>query len=85
VIDASSAHRVNPDWVYGMAELSKDQPGKIFTAKRVTNPGCWPQGLIALARPLIAAGILPAGYPVTYHGVSGYTGGGKKMIAEFEG
>jgi N-acetyl-gamma-glutamyl-phosphate reductase len=85
VIDASSAHRVDSSWVYGMAELSRDQPQKISSAKRVTNPGCWPQGLIALARPLIAVGIMPETYPATYHGVSGYTGGGKKMIAEFEG
>ncbi len=84
VIDASSAHRVHPSWVYGMPEISRSHAKAISSAQRVTNPGCWPQGLIALARPLIAAGIMPQNYPATYHGVSGYTGGGKKMIAEFE-
>jgi N-acetyl-gamma-glutamyl-phosphate reductase len=84
VIDASSAHRVAKGWTYGMPELSKDHAARISSATRVTNPGCWPQGLIALARPLVAQGLMPADYPAAYHGVSGYTGGGKKMIAEFE-
>jgi N-acetyl-gamma-glutamyl-phosphate reductase len=84
IIDASSAHRVAEGWTYGMPELDGKQPNKIAVAKRVTNPGCWPQGLIALARPLIAAEVMPRDYPATYHGVSGYSGGGKKMIAEFE-
>jgi N-acetyl-gamma-glutamyl-phosphate reductase len=83
VIDASSAHRVNPDWAYGFAELNKGQRAKIATAKRVTNPGCWPQGLIALVKPLIDAGILSRDIPLNYGGVSGYTGGGKKMIEDY--
>jgi N-acetyl-gamma-glutamyl-phosphate reductase len=84
VIDASSAHRVDSRWVYGMPELTRGHASKIAAAKRVTNPGCWPQGLIAFARPLIDAGIMPKDYPALYHGVTGYSGGGKKMIAEFE-
>jgi N-acetyl-gamma-glutamyl-phosphate reductase len=84
VIDASSAHRVDPHWTYGMPELRAGHAAKIAAARRVSNPGCWPQGFIALARPLIAAGVMPRDYPALYHGVTGYTGGGKKMIAEFE-
>lgn len=84
IIDASTAFRVNPDWAYGFPEMDREQRGRIAAAARVANPGCWPQGLIALARPLIAAGILPAGTPLSYGGVSGYTGGGKKMIEDYE-
>ena len=83
VIDASSAHRVNPDWAYGFAELNKGQRAKIASAKRVTNPGCWPQGMIALVKPLIDAGLLSGDVPLNYGGVSGYTGGGKKMIEDY--
>jgi len=83
VIDASSAHRVNPDWAYGFAELDKGQRAKIATAKRVTNPGCWPQGMIALVKPLIDAGLLSRDIPLNYGGISGYTGGGKKMIEDY--
>lgn len=83
VIDASTAFRVNPDWAYGFPEMDKKQAAKIAGAKRVANPGCWPQGLIALTKPLLEAGLLPKAYPVTYHGVSGYTGGGKKMIEDY--
>jgi N-acetyl-gamma-glutamyl-phosphate reductase len=83
VIDASSAHRVNPDWAYGFAELNKQQRAKIATAKRVTNPGCWPQGLIASVKPLIDAGLLSPDVPLNYGGISGYTGGGKKMIEDY--
>ena len=83
VIDASSAHRVNPDWAYGFAELNKGQRAKIATAKRVTNPGCWPQGMIALVKPLIDAGLLSREVPLNYGGVSGYSGGGKKMIEDY--
>ena len=83
VIDASTAFRINPDWAYGFPEMDKAQAEKIANAKRVTNPGCWPQGLIALAKPLLDAGLMPKTYPVTYHGVSGYTGGGKKMIEDY--
>ena len=83
VIDASTAFRINPDWAYGFPEMDKKQAAKIASAKRVANPGCWPQGLIALTKPLLDAGLLPKNYPVTYHGVSGYTGGGKKMIEDY--
>ena len=84
VIDASTAFRVDPDWAYGFAEMDQGQSEKIAAARFVANPGCWPQGLIATVRPLIDAGLLPADFPVTYHGISGYTGGGKQMIAEYE-
>lgn len=84
VIDASTAHRVDPDWAYGFAEMDKGQTEAIANARFVANPGCWPQGLIAGLRPLIAAGLIPADYPVTYHGISGYTGGGRQMIEEYE-
>ena len=84
LIDASTAHRVHPDWVYGFAELSPAQEAAIAAAPRVANPGCYPTGGIALLRPLVETGILPRGYPVTVNAVSGYSGGGKSMIAEFE-
>jgi N-acetyl-gamma-glutamyl-phosphate reductase len=84
VIDASSAHRVSDGWTYGFAELEPDGYQKIAAAKRVSNPGCWATGFLALARPLVRAGLLPAGHPVSVHGVSGYSGGGKSMIEEFE-
>lgn len=84
VIDASSAFRVAPGWTYGFAELDGAQGAAIATAMRVSNPGCWPQGLIAALRPLITAGLLPATYPVTLNGVSGYSGGGKAMIADYQ-
>jgi N-acetyl-gamma-glutamyl-phosphate reductase len=84
VIDASSAHRVAPGWAYGFAELEPDGYGRIAAAKRVSNPGCWATGLLAIARPLVRAGLLPADFPLTANGVSGYSGGGKSMIAEFE-
>jgi N-acetyl-gamma-glutamyl-phosphate reductase len=83
VVDASSAHRVAEGWTYGFAEMDKAQGAAIAKAKRVSNPGCWPQGVIAVLRPLIAAGLLPAAYPVTINGVSGYSGGGKAMIADY--
>ena len=85
LLDASTAHRVAPDWVYGFAELAPDQADKIRKAKKVSNPGCYPTGSIALIRPLVDAGIMPADYPVTINAISGYSGGGKTMIAEFEG
>ena len=84
VVDASTAHRVAPGWTYGFAELEKDGAAKIAAAKRVSNPGCWSTGFLALVRPLVRAGLLPADYPVTVHGVTGYSGGGKSMIEEFE-
>ena len=84
VIDASSAHRVSDGWTYGFPEMDAAQRDKIRDSKRITNPGCYPTGFIALMRPLVKAGLVPQDYPVTYNGVSGYTGGGKSMIAEFE-
>ncbi|KQZ21821.1 N-acetyl-gamma-glutamyl-phosphate reductase [Mesorhizobium sp. Root552] len=84
VIDASTAHRVAEGWDYGFAEIDKDQPAKIASAKRVANPGCWPQGPIATLRPLVAAGLLPADYPVTVNGITGYSGGGRTMIEDYE-
>ncbi len=84
VIDASTAHRVADGWAYGFAELEPGGYQKIAAAKRVANPGCWATGFLALARPLVAAGLLPADFPLTVHGVSGYSGGGKSMIEEFE-
>ena len=84
VIDASTAFRVNPAWAYGFPEMDREQRSRIASASRVANPGCWPQGLIALVKPLIAAGLLDRGTPLSYGGVSGYTGGGKKMIEDYE-
>ena len=84
VIDASTAHRVAEGWTYGFAELEPDGYRKIAAAKRVSNPGCWPTGFLALVRPLVRAGLLPADFPLTVNGVTGYSGGGKSMIAEFE-
>ncbi|MBR1272508.1 N-acetyl-gamma-glutamyl-phosphate reductase [Bradyrhizobium sp. AUGA SZCCT0222] len=85
VLDASTAFRVAPDWTYGFAELTPDQADKIKAARKVSNPGCYPTGGIALLRPLVDAGLLPADYPVTINAVSGYSGGGKSMIESFEG
>jgi N-acetyl-gamma-glutamyl-phosphate reductase len=84
VIDASTAHRVSADWAYGFAELEPDGYQRIAASNRVANPGCWATGFLALVRPLVRAGLVPADYPVTVHGVSGYSGGGKAMIEEFE-
>jgi N-acetyl-gamma-glutamyl-phosphate reductase len=84
VIDASTAFRTAEGWAYGMPEISKLHRAKVAAASRVANPGCYPQGLIALIRPLINAGIMSADYPVTYNAVSGYSGGGKKMIEDYE-
>lgn len=84
IIDASTAYRTAEDWAYGFAELDGEQRGKIARSKRISNPGCYPTGAIALTRPLVTAGILPTELPVSYNAVSGYTGGGKAMIAQFE-
>ncbi len=84
VIDASTAHRVLDGWVYGFPEMTPDQKGRIEAAKRVTNPGCYPTGAIALILPLVCAGILPPDYPVQVNAVSGYSGGGKSLIARIE-
>ena len=82
ICDTSTAHRVNPDWVYGFAELS-GQREKLTTANRVAVPGCHATGYIALVRPLIEQGILPADYPLSCYSLTGYSGGGKGMIAEY--
>ena len=84
LIDTSTANRVNPDWVYGFAELTAGHAERIAAARFVANPGCYPTGAIGLVRPLRDAGVLPADYPVTVNAVSGYTGGGKQMIAQME-
>lgn len=84
LLDASTAHRVDPDWVYGVPELDADQAHRIARAPRVANPGCYPTGAIALLRPLVAAGLLPADYPVCVNAVSGYSGGGRGMIEAHE-
>jgi len=84
VIDASTAFRVADGWTYGFAEMDRAQALAIAGAKRVANPGCWPQGPIATLRPLIAAGLLPADYPVTMNGISGYSGGGRQMVEDYE-
>ena len=84
VIDASSAHRVAQGWTYGFAELEADGYARIAAAKRVSNPGCWPTGFLAIMRPLVRAGLVPPDFPISVSGVSGYSGGGKSMIAEFQ-
>lgn len=84
VIDASTAHRVNPDWTYGFPELSAEQRARIAKAKAVSNPGCWSTCAIGLLAPLVAAGLIDRDAPLTLSGVSGYSGGGKSMIADFE-
>jgi N-acetyl-gamma-glutamyl-phosphate reductase len=84
VLDASTAFRVAPDWTYGFPELEFGQVDKIRAERKVSNPGCYPTGSIALLRPLVDAGLMPRDYPVTINAVSGYSGGGKSMIASFE-
>ena len=85
LLDASTAHRTTADWTYGFAEMSAGQADAIRKSKRVTNPGCYPTGAIALLRPLITAGIMAHDHPVTINAVSGYSGGGKSMIADHDG
>ena len=84
IIDASTAHRVNDDWVYGYPELSPEQREKIKNTKRLANPGCHATGFISVTAPLVKLGILPDDYPVTCYSLTGYSGGGKKMIADYE-
>lgn len=84
IIDASTAHRTNPAWDYGFPELSAQHREKIKNSKRVANPGCYASGFISLVYPLVQTGVLPEEYPLTCHAVSGYSGGGKKMIAAIE-
>lgn len=85
IIDASTAHRVAPGWAYGFPELAPDQKRKIASAERVANPGCYPTGALALLRPLIDQGVMDADFPVAINAVSGYSGGGKSMIEQWEG
>lgn len=85
VIDASTAHRTNPDWAYGFAELGEEFERKIIDSKRIAVPGCHASGFIALVYPLVKSGILPKSALLTAHSITGYSGGGKGMIAEYEG
>ncbi len=84
VVDASTAHRVNDEWAFGLPEMTPDQRDKIANAQNVSNPGCYPTGMILSLRPLIENGLLGKDAPITIHAVSGYTGGGKKLIAKWE-
>ena len=84
IIDASTAHRTAPDWVFGFPELDPGQRERIAVASRLSNPGCYSTGFLALVRPLVRAGIIPPDFPITVNAISGYSGGGKSMIEEFE-
>ena len=84
IIDASTAHRTNPAWDYGFAELSEGHRANIITSKRVANPGCHASGFISSVYPLVKSGLLPVGFPLTAYSLTGYSGGGKKLIAEYE-
>ena len=84
IIDASTAHRTLPDWAYGFPELSKTHEEKILSSKRIAVPGCHASGFIALVYPLVEAGILPKETLLSCHSITGYSGGGKKMIADYE-
>ena len=84
IIDASTAHRTEEGWAYGFPELSESHRKAIAQSKRIANPGCYASGFIALVYPLVNAGVLPKDYPLTCHAVSGYSGGGKKTIAQYE-
>ncbi|MFN3452413.1 MAG: N-acetyl-gamma-glutamyl-phosphate reductase [Sphingorhabdus sp.] len=85
IIDASTAHRVNPNWAYGFPEYRKGQHEQIANARLVSNPGCYPTGFLGLVAPLVAAGLIPADWPYSVNAVSGYSGGGKALIERFEG
>jgi N-acetyl-gamma-glutamyl-phosphate reductase len=85
VLDASTAHRVAPNWAYGFPELSVEQSTIIETARFVANPGCYAQNAIALLRPLVDAGLIPTNYPLSIQGIQGYSGGGRQLIDAVEG
>ena len=85
IVDASTAHRVDPNWVYGFPELEPAQAQMIAKSRRVSNPGCYPTGAIALLRPLVDAGLIPANHAIMVNAVSGYSGGGRSMIEAYEG
>src|SRR5271169_755649 len=80
LLDASTAHRVDPEWTYGFPEMSPDQAGEIALSRKVANPGCYPTGAIGLLRPLVQAGLVPPDHPITISAVSGYSGGGRSLI-----
>ena len=84
IIDASTAHRTNPDWAYGFPELSKEHRARIETSNRVAGPGCYASGFASICYPLVSRGIISPDYPVVCHAVSGYSGAGKKAIAQYE-
>ncbi|MBY0298248.1 MAG: N-acetyl-gamma-glutamyl-phosphate reductase [Methylobacterium sp.] len=84
ILDASTAHRVAPGWTYGFAEMTRGQRAALRASRRVANPGCYPTGAIALLRPLVEAGLIPADFPISINAVSGYSGGGRKMIEAYE-
>jgi N-acetyl-gamma-glutamyl-phosphate reductase len=84
VLDASTAHRVSRDWVYGLPELNREYRGRIESARFVSNPGCYPTGFILALAPLVRAGVLPAGSLISVHAISGYTGGGRQLIEKYE-
>jgi len=84
ILDASTAHRTAEGWVYGFAEMTAQQREQIAASRRVSNPGCYPTGFVAVVSPLVKAGLIPAMFPATVNAISGYSGGGKKMIAQYE-
>ena len=84
IIDTSTAHRTNPDWAYGFAELSDNHRHAIVNSKRIANPGCHASGFIASVYPLVSSGVIPADFPLTAYSLTGYSGGGKNLIAEYE-
>lgn len=84
LIDASTAHRILPDWAYGLPELAPDQRARLRASRRIAVPGCHASAFLLLVRPLVDAGLLPSAQPLSAFSITGYTGGGKKMIAEYE-
>lgn len=85
ILDASTAHRTHPDWVYGFPEMTLGQRDAIANAHRVSNPGCYPTGFLAAIKPLIASGLIPPSFPVSINAISGYSGGGRKLIETYQG
>ena len=84
LIDASTAHRTSPEWAFGLPELAREQRDRLRASKRIANPGCHASAFILLLRPLVDAGLVPAGLPVSATSITGYSGGGKKMIEQYE-
>ena len=84
ILDASTAHRTAAGWVYGFPELEQNRRAEIAVARRISNPGCYATGFLALVRPLVRAGVIPPNFPITANAMSGYSGGGRAMIEEFE-